>query len=176
MDYLTGWRIPGCGCIVYHKGKPVFKYSAGYADMENNIKLDCDRHRMFMYSISKIITCATALTLWEEGKFLLDDPVGEFLPSWKEARVRAKDGEGKLLIIDDLGTEMQTQFTVPCLYNLINTRLISEKSMIISTNVKKEELLTKYSDRITSRMFGEFEICVFKGKDIRSQKLMKKIK
>jgi len=84
--------------------------------------------------------------------------------------------ECDLLIIDDLGTEMQTQFTVPCLYNLINTRLISEKSMIISTNVKKEELLTKYSDRITSRMFGEFEICVFKGKDIRSQKLMKKIK
>ncbi len=75
-----------------------------------------------------------------------------------------------LLIIDDLGTEMQTQFTVPCLYNLLNTRLISEKSMIISTNVRKEELLSKYSDRITSRLFGEFEICVFSGKDIRSQK------
>ena len=75
-----------------------------------------------------------------------------------------------LLIMDDLGTEMQTQFTVPCLYNLLNTRLISEKSMIISTNVRKEELLSKYSDRITSRLFGEFEICVFTGKDIRSQK------
>ncbi|MBE6666135.1 MAG: ATP-binding protein [Ruminococcaceae bacterium] len=84
--------------------------------------------------------------------------------------------ECDLLIIDDLGTEMQTQFTVPCLYNLINTRLISEKSMIISTNIRKEELLAKYSDRITSRLFGEFEICVFTGKDIRSQKLMKKIK
>ena len=82
--------------------------------------------------------------------------------------------ECDLLIIDDLGTEMQTQFTVPCLYNLINSRLIAEKSMIISTNVRKEELLTKYSDRITSRLFGEFEICVFAGKDIRSQKLMRK--
>lgn len=84
--------------------------------------------------------------------------------------------ECDLLIIDDLGTEMQTQFTVPCLYNLINTRLISEKSMIISTNIRKEELLAKYSDRITSRLFGEFEICIFTGKDIRSQKLMKRIK
>lgn len=92
MDYLTGWRIPGCGCVVYHKGKPVFKYSAGYADIENEIKLDCDKHRMFMYSISKIITCTTALTLWEEGKFLLDDPVSDFLPSWKDARVRTEDG------------------------------------------------------------------------------------
>ncbi|MBQ8497234.1 MAG: ATP-binding protein [Clostridia bacterium] len=81
-----------------------------------------------------------------------------------------------LLIIDDLGTEMQTQFTVPCLYNLVNTRLISEKSMIISTNIRKEELLAKYSDRITSRLFGEFEICVFAGKDIRSQKRIMQLK
>ncbi len=78
-----------------------------------------------------------------------------------------------LLILDDLGTEMQSQFTVSCLYNLINTRLVNEKSMIISTNIRKEELLQKYSDRITSRLFGEFEICVFAGKDIRSQKLLK---
>ena len=82
--------------------------------------------------------------------------------------------ECDLLIIDDLGTEMQTQFTVPCLYNLINSRLISEKSMIISTNVCKEDLLMKYSDRITSRIFGEFEICFFVGKDIRSQKRIRK--
>ncbi len=81
-----------------------------------------------------------------------------------------------LLIVDDLGTEMQTQFTVPCLYNLINTRLIAEKSMIISTNIRKEELLSKYSDRITSRLFGEFEICVFAGKDIRSQKRILQMK
>ena len=81
-----------------------------------------------------------------------------------------------LLIIDDLGTEMQTQFTVPCLYNLINTRLVAEKSMIISTNIRKEELLSKYSDRITSRLFGEFEICVFAGKDIRSQKRISQLK
>ena len=66
-----------------------------------------------------------------------------------------------LLIIDDLGTEMQSQFTVSCLYHLVNTRLISEKSMIISTNIRKEELLAKYTDRITSRLFGEFDICVF---------------
>ena len=77
-----------------------------------------------------------------------------------------------LLILDDLGTEMQSTFTVSCLYNLINTRLISEKSTIISTNVRKEELLEKYTDRITSRLLGEFEVCIFSGRDIRSQKLM----
>lgn len=79
-----------------------------------------------------------------------------------------------LLIIDDLGTEMQTQFTVPCLYNLINTRLISEKSMIISTNIRQDELRTKYSDRITSRIFGEFMPYIFIGEDIRMQKVTRK--
>ncbi len=79
-----------------------------------------------------------------------------------------------LLIMDDLGTEMHSQFTVSCLYNLINSRLVADKSMIISTNVNRENLLAKYTDRITSRLFGEFEVCVFTGKDIRSQKLLKK--
>jgi len=79
-----------------------------------------------------------------------------------------------LLIIDDLGTEVSNQFTVSCLYNLMNTRIVSEKSMLISTNVNKEEILERYSDRILSRLFGEFEVCVFSGKDVRSQKLKRK--
>lgn len=78
-----------------------------------------------------------------------------------------------LLIIDDLGTEVSNQFTVSCLYNLMNTRIVEEKSMIISTNVTKEDMLSRYSDRILSRLFGEFEVFVFSGRDIRSQKLRK---
>jgi DNA replication protein DnaC len=79
--------------------------------------------------------------------------------------------EADLLIIDDLGTEMVNQFTTACLYNIINTRMCSGKGMVINTNLKKEELVAKYQDRITSRLFGEFEICLFVGRDIRSQKL-----
>ena len=79
-----------------------------------------------------------------------------------------------LLIIDDLGTEVSNQFTVSCLYNLMNSRIVAEKSMLISTNVGKEEMLERYTDRILSRLFGEFEVCVFSGKDVRSQKLKKK--
>ncbi|MBR5632433.1 MAG: beta-lactamase family protein, partial [Clostridia bacterium] len=99
MDHLTSWRIPGCACVVYHKGQEVFRYSSGYADIENGIKLDSDNHRMFMYSISKIITCVTALTLWEEGKFELSDPVSKFLPDWKDVKVKEKDSEGNEIIV-----------------------------------------------------------------------------
>lgn len=76
-----------------------------------------------------------------------------------------------LLIIDDLGTELSNQFTVSVLYHLINTRLNRRLSTIINTNLTWAELRQRYSDRITSRLFGEFTPVELAGKDIRQQKL-----
>ncbi len=76
-----------------------------------------------------------------------------------------------LLIVDDLGTEMVNQFTVACLYNIINTRLSRRLPMIINTNLTHEELRRRYADRITSRLFGEFLPLLFRGSDIRAQHL-----
>ena len=77
----------------------------------------------------------------------------------------------ELLIIDDLGTEVINQFTVSCIYNVINTRLNKNLSTIISTNLLPAEFRQKYWDRITSRIFGEYQIMLFSGNDIRAQKL-----
>ncbi len=79
--------------------------------------------------------------------------------------------ECDLLIIDDLGTEMTNQFTVSCLYNIINTRLNKGRSVIINTNLTRDELKKRYSDRITSRLFGEFLPIIFVGRDMRELKL-----
>ncbi len=76
-----------------------------------------------------------------------------------------------LLIIDDLGTELTNQFTVSCLYNIINTRLNRGKAMIINTNLTRDELNKRYADRITSRLFGEFSPLLFLGTDMRQIKL-----
>ena len=76
-----------------------------------------------------------------------------------------------LLIIDDLGTEMTNQFTVSCLYNVINSRLNKGKTVIINTNLTRDELKKRYSDRITSRLFGEFLPVMFVGRDMRELKL-----
>lgn len=82
--------------------------------------------------------------------------------------------ESDLLIIDDLGTEMVNQFSVSTLYNLVNDRLSRKKPTIISTNLSKEEIQKKYTDRITSRMLGEYQLLFFVGTDVRAQKLMRK--
>ena len=72
-----------------------------------------------------------------------------------------------LLIIDDLGTELSTQFSNLVLYSILNKRVQSNKKMIISTNLDIDEFTKIYSDRITSRIFGCFDILEFLGEDIR---------
>ena len=72
-----------------------------------------------------------------------------------------------LLIIDDMGTEMGTAFTVSALYNLINNRLMAKRPMIVNTNLLPETLGEKYSPAVASRLLGEFMALRFFGDDIR---------
>ncbi len=79
-----------------------------------------------------------------------------------------------LLIIDDFGTEMTNQFTVSCVYDVINARMNSKRSTIINTNLNKNEIESRYGERIASRLFGEYNAVMFRGSDIRQQKITKK--
>lgn len=72
-----------------------------------------------------------------------------------------------LLIIDDLGTEVGNSFTNAELFNIINERLITNKRIIISTNLSLEQLRDTYSERITSRVFNNFVPLKFYGEDLR---------
>lgn len=75
-----------------------------------------------------------------------------------------------LLILDDLGAEFSTSFTVAAVNNILNSRLLDSKPTIISTNLTLNELQNKYTERITSRIIGEYQILSFVGRDIRQQK------
>ncbi len=84
--------------------------------------------------------------------------------------------ECDLLIIDDLGVEVSNQFTVSCIYNVINSRLVRGKPTIINTNLTQGEMRQRYADRITSRIFGEFRPLLFTGLDVRQQKIGRAMK
>lgn len=77
-----------------------------------------------------------------------------------------------LLIIDDLGTEFQNSFTTARLFQCLNERLLRNKSTIISTNLSLEELRDTYSERITSRVFSNYEAIKLIGNDIRIKKVI----
>ena len=77
--------------------------------------------------------------------------------------------ECDLLILDDLGTEFLSQFVTAMLYNIINTRLLEGRPTIISTNLSFQEISKRYTDRLTSRLFGGYIHFEFLGRDIRIQ-------
>ena len=75
-----------------------------------------------------------------------------------------------LLIIDDLGTELNNAFITSQLFLCINERLLARKSTIISTNLSLDELQNEYSERIFSRLVSNYEIMLILGDDIRIKK------
>ncbi|MGI6028630.1 MAG: ATP-binding protein [Candidatus Heteroscillospira sp.] len=75
-----------------------------------------------------------------------------------------------LLILDDLGTEMPGGFASGALYAILNKRISTKGSMIMSTNLSPEELRRRYTPQIASRIEGEFEALEFFGRDIRAVK------
>lgn len=81
-----------------------------------------------------------------------------------------------LLVIDDLGTEPNTAYSHSELFNIINTRILAGKKMIISTNLSIGDIHNYYPERITSRIYGHFKIFEFFGDDIRIKKNLKKPK
>lgn len=75
-----------------------------------------------------------------------------------------------LLIIDDLGTEFITQFSLSVINDVINTRLQKKLPTIINTNLSLRDLAEKYTPRVSSRLIGCYNMSQFLGNDIRQLK------
>lgn len=75
-----------------------------------------------------------------------------------------------LLIIDDLGTELNNGFINSQLFLCINERILHKKSTIISTNLSLKQLSRTYTERISSRIIESYEHFQIYGEDIRIKK------
>lgn len=75
-----------------------------------------------------------------------------------------------LLIIDDLGTELNNGFINSQLFLCINERILHRKSTIISTNLSLKQLSQTYTERISSRFIESYEYFHIYGEDIRIKK------
>lgn len=79
-----------------------------------------------------------------------------------------------LLIIDDLGAERVNDFKITELFTIINSRLLNPKlKTIISSNLTIEELFKTYTNRIGSRLVGNYKFLRFFGEDLRFKKAKK---
>ena len=95
--------------LISDKGFPMFdttvhvKYKEVYRRQGGFIDLDARRTHLpdttyNIYSCSKPITCTAALTLMEQGRFLLSDPVSDYLPEFADVRVGEKQPDGSLTL------------------------------------------------------------------------------
>ena len=107
---------------------------------------------------------ASIFSKFEDAKFLRTDDIEAIRYEIKRYL------ECDLLIMDDLGTEMTTAFTVSVLYEIINTRLMTSRKTLVSSNLTQDELSRRYNEQIMSRLEGEYQVLTFYGDDIRKKK------
>lgn len=121
-------------------------------------------------SIAKVVIESGYNVLYDSSQNIVSDfEADRFKSGYGPYEPKAdKYLECDLLIIDDLGTEFVNQFTISCLYNLINTRQNRALPTVVSTNLTTEELITKYEGRISSRLLGAgVTVLMFDGDDYR---------
>jgi CubicO group peptidase (beta-lactamase class C family) len=102
QEYIDQQKLVGISTLVARNGQVVHFAAQGQQDREKNIPLS--RDTIFrIYSMTKPVTAVAALTLWEQGKFHMNDPIDMYLPQLKDLQVYVS-GEG-----DNMVTEKQKQ-------------------------------------------------------------------
>lgn len=87
----------GCGCAVAKDGEILYENYFGYADLEKKTPITADTvYRQF--STTKVAVCTAGMMLYERGKFLLNDPIYEYFPEWKDTQVAEEQPDGSYII------------------------------------------------------------------------------
>ena len=99
---LEGWvkekKYAGVAAAVARRGRIAYFRTFGFRDAEADAALQIDTIYRF-YSMTKPIASTAAMILHEEGRFLLDDPVSEYLPEFADLQVlAAEDGDSSQLV------------------------------------------------------------------------------
>jgi CubicO group peptidase (beta-lactamase class C family) len=89
------------GTIAYHK-------AFGWADIESQKKMQTDS--LFrLYSMTKPVTSVALLTLFEEGKFQLNDPLEKYIPAFKDVKVFVKTDDKGAMVLENCKRKITIQ-------------------------------------------------------------------
>jgi CubicO group peptidase (beta-lactamase class C family) len=118
QDYVQQGRVPGAVVLVARNGKVVYHKGLGYDDLSTKTPLNKDAI-MRIASQTKAITSLAVMMLFEEGKFLLDDPISKYIPAFKNPKV-----------IDKFNEQDTTFTTVPAKQEVTIRQLLTHTSGI----------------------------------------------
>lgn len=162
------------GHVPFAEMQAIFNYCKSYAESFSE-----SAESLFLYGKTGLgkthLSLAIASAAIEKGYGVVYGTAQNLLTRLEKERFgRAEDQDTEhllldcdLLIIDDLGTEFRTSFTVAEIYNLVNTRELLHKPTIINSNLNLSEMKKEYTDRVTSRILGSYRILHFCGNDMR---------
>lgn len=93
QQYMDEGQLAGFSALIIKDGEEVFRMNKGYADRENEIPLK--ENTIFrIFSMSKPVTAVALMTLYDEGKFDLDDKVSDYIPKYAESKVYTPNESG----------------------------------------------------------------------------------
>ena len=110
--FVAGGQIAGCSARIMRHDEVLFEGHFGYADIEENKKM-ADDTIFAIASMSKVITVAAIMQLYEQGLFKLWDPVSEYLPGFKNPTIALEKPDGTYEIVPAKGeVTMRQLFTM----------------------------------------------------------------
>ncbi|MBO9684793.1 MAG: beta-lactamase family protein [Flavisolibacter sp.] len=85
-SFIDSNKTVGLSALIFEKGKEVYYNAYGYADREANKPMD--RNTIVrIFSMTKPIVGVALMTLYEKGRFQLDDPLYKYAPEFKDMKV-----------------------------------------------------------------------------------------
>jgi len=82
QQYIENEKLAGISTLIFKDGAIVQRKNYGYADMENQQPVT-DSTIFRIYSMTKPVTAVALMTLYDEGKFELDDKVSQYIPEFE---------------------------------------------------------------------------------------------
>ena len=115
------------------------------------------------------ITAATCRAAIDNGCDVVYDGIQNILRAFREDEQSAASRyiDCRLLAIDDFGTEYLSAYSMSVIYNIFNTRMLAERSMLVNSNLELKDMEKRYDKRIQSRILGSFKLIRFFGEDVR---------
>lgn len=134
---MAGWAnrqwISGAVGLVIKDGKIVYYKAVGYKDLEAKTILQKD-DIFRIASQTKAVTSVAVMMLYEEGKFLLDDAVSKYIPSFAHEQV-----------LDKFNTADSTYTTVPAKRDITVRDLLTHTSGISYAQIGSKEANAIYA-------------------------------
>jgi CubicO group peptidase (beta-lactamase class C family) len=144
QGYVDSGKLPGALTLVARRGKVVHFETYGQADAETGRPMTADTI-VRIYSMTKPIASVALMTLYEEGKFQLDDPVAKFIPEFRDLKVFA-GGTADRYETRDPARAMTVRDLLMHTSGLVGAGLVADPAMVVSQLYQRADLRGSASD------------------------------